>query len=176
MRTFLLAMFSVGLAASAPAQGNMDSTSPYAACGPNETQFDTKTDSADSPTVQPAEGKAQVYVVEDQQFKFVKDVTTRVGLDGAWVGANRGNSYFVFLVDPGKHHLCTDWLPSVGSGRLVSLAEFTAEAGKAYYFRARTTGARDERPAVDLERVNSDEGRLLVSTGSLSISNPKLKK
>jgi hypothetical protein len=84
-----------------------------------------------------------VYVVEDQQFKYVKDVTTRVGLDGAWVGANRGNSYFVFLVEPGKHHLCADWLNAKSPGhmsgtsyanRLVSLAEFTAEVGKEYYF------------------------------------------
>ena len=170
------------LAASALAQGQTAVSAAEAACGPYGTQFDTKTDAAASPTVHAADGKALVYVVEDQQFKYLKDVTTRVGLDGAWVGANRGNSYFVFLVDPGKHHLCADWLHAEQPGhpsrgyRLVSLAELTAEAGEAYYFRARTTGAGDENPSLDLEPVNSDEGRLLVSTARLSISNPKPTK
>ena len=34
------------------------------------------------------------------------NTTTRVGLDGIWVGANHGKSYFFVLVNPGDHHLC----------------------------------------------------------------------
>jgi hypothetical protein len=149
-------------------------TAPDAACGSSEAQFDVKIDSGPRATAQAQDGKALVYVVEDQQFKFVKDVTVRVGLDGAWVGANRGNSYLVFPVDPGEHHLCADWMAAIG-GRMLSLAKLNATAGKVYYFRARTTGAKDERSALDLEPVNSDEGGLLVSRAQPSISSVKKK-
>ena len=71
------------------------------ACGPVDTQFVVKTDSV-SHAPQPADpSKAFVYVIEDQRFRAFNDVTARVGLDGAWVGANRGNSYLFFLVEPG---------------------------------------------------------------------------
>jgi hypothetical protein len=144
------------------------------ACGPVDTQFVVKTDSV-SHAPQPADpGKALVYVIEDQKFRVFNDVTARVGLDGAWVGANRGNSYLFFSVEPGEHHLCTDWISDwLPNGRLVSLAPLTAEAGKTYYFRARTSGARDEVASIDLDRVNSDEGKLLVASSPPSVSHPK---
>jgi Protein of unknown function (DUF2846) len=123
---------------------------------------------------QPDPAKALVYVIEDQKFTFARKVTARVGLDGAWVGANRGNSYLFFAVEPGQHHLCTDWTSSfLSNGRLVSLANFTAEAGKVYYFRARTCAAKFELASIDLDEVNSDEGRLMVTSRSLSVSHPK---
>jgi hypothetical protein len=90
-------------------------------------------------------------------------------------GANRGNSYLFFAVPPGEHHLCTDWTSDfVPGGRLISLTSFTAEAGQTYYFRARTSGAKDEKPAIDLDPLNTDEGKFLVA--SLRLSDSKAKK
>lgn len=88
-------------------------------------------------------GKALIYLIEEQKLRVFRDVTVRVGLDGKWVGAIRGTSYLSFAVEPGEHHLCVDF-PSefLEPGRLVSLYGFTAQAGKTYYFRART-GNRD---------------------------------
>ena len=120
-----------------------------------------------------------VYVVEDQKFKVVNDVTTRIGVDGTWVGANRGNSYFSFSVEPGKHHLCTDWISGfLPNGRLVSLTSFTAESGAVYYLRARTSasptsGKAGDGASIDLDLVNEDEGRLLVASSGLSLSQQK---
>jgi hypothetical protein len=173
---FSILVLAIG-ASSAVAQSDKPFTPPVApdaACGSPTAQFDVKIGPETRPTAQPQDGKVLVYVVEDQQFKFVKDATVRVGLDGAWVGANRGNSYLAFSVEPGEHHLCADWQSSF-AGRLLSLAKFTAGAGKIYYFRARTTGAKDERSALDLESVNSDEGGLLVSRAQPSISTVKKK-
>ena len=69
------------------------------------------------------------------------------------------------------------------SGRLVSLANFTAEAGSVYYFRVRTTGGpssylkdRDRSASIDLEPVSSDEGKLLVASSPWSNSQPKIQK
>ena len=36
-------------------------------------------------------------------------LTTKVALDGAWIGANHSNSYLAFAVAPGERHLCVNW-------------------------------------------------------------------
>ncbi len=148
------------------------------ACGPLQTKFSVTTASTLHALPEPEPGKALVYVIEDQKFKYIRDVTARVGLDGEWVGANVGDSYLFFSVSPGEHHLCTDWIPGPIAGRLVSLAPLMAEAGETYYFRARITGgvrtlARNGGLSIDLDRINSDEGKLLVESSALSVSHPK---
>jgi hypothetical protein len=67
------------------------------ACDSNHTQFRIKTNNNEHPLAQPDPAKALVHVIEDQEFKAVRDVTARVGLEGAWVGANHGNSYLSFI-------------------------------------------------------------------------------
>lgn len=179
MKAALVVLF---FAASAPAQ-DLSFATAGSACGPAETSFAVKTTSGSRALQQPEPGKALVYVIEDQKFRAINDATARVGLDGAWVGANRGNSYLYFLVEPGEHHLCTDWISTfLPSGRLVSLAPLTAEADKTYYFRARTSGGKGsladdhwsaDGASIDLDLVNADEGKLLVASSALSVSHPK---
>jgi hypothetical protein len=91
-------------------------------------------------------------------------------MNGTWLGANRGNTYLFFSVDPGEHHFCVDWTSSGSPGRLVSLASLIAEPGKVYYLRARANGGRYTFPSLDLELVNSDEGKLLVASSASSQS------
>lgn len=151
------------------------------ACGNDKIQFDVTKEANNGrrPLLQPEPGKAMVYVVEDQKFKVVNDVTTRVGVDGAWVGANRGNSYLSFSVEAGQHHMCADWTSGfLPNGRLVSLDTFNAEPGKIYYFRARTSASPTNSKAgaeasIDLDLVNEDEGKLLVASSVLSVSQQK---
>ena len=175
MKTVLLVLlFSV----SAFAQ-DLSVAATESACGPSNVQFVIKTSNNQHELAQPDPGKALVYVVEDQKFKVVNDVTTRIGVDGTWVGANRGNSYLSFLVEPGKHHLCTDWISGfLPNGHLVSLTSFTAESGDVYYLRARTSasptsGKAGAGASIDLDFVNEDEGRLLVASSGLSLSQQK---
>jgi hypothetical protein len=179
MRTALVMIL---FAVSALAQNS--NVIPHApACGAPKVQFSAKMDSGQTAAPEIESGKALVYVVEDQKFKAVKDVTARIGLDGAWVGATRGNSFLFFSVEPGEHHLCADWVSSfLTYGRNVALFGFTAEAGKIYHFRARTTGGPPpmtersglgDSASIDLDLVNSDEGRLLVESSTLSVSHSK---
>jgi hypothetical protein len=113
-------------------------------------------------------------VIEDQKFKMARDVTARIGVDGTWVAATRGNSYLSFSVAPGGHHLCTDWLSDwLPNGRIVSVAPLNAEAGKTYYIRIRISGARNEKPAIDLDPLNTDEAKLMLASSPLSVSHPK---
>ncbi len=151
-----------------------------AACGQPATAFTVKVD-ASRPTAQVESGKALVYVIEDQRYKVVKDVSLRVGMDGKWMGATRGESYIVFASDPGDHHLCADWISDfVPGGRLVSLAKLSVQAGETYCFRARTSGSPSSDrsssrmlPTLDLNLVDADEGQLLVAGAAFSDSHPK---
>jgi hypothetical protein len=79
-------------------------------CGAFSVTFSVKTNKNQHPFAQPDAGKALVYFVEDDSnFNATPKPTVRVGLDGAWVGATHGNSYFYFSVDVGEHHLCASW-------------------------------------------------------------------
>jgi hypothetical protein len=112
---------------------------------------------------------------------------TRLGLDGAWVGANKGNSYFAYTVESGDHHLCTNWSYAFKSlSKKVGMSSFKAEAGKTYYFQARIrmilhntgstqTGANAPEMEDRLDRVSlsEDEGKYFVKISPLSIGRPK---
>jgi len=145
-----------------------------AACGPDNVKFKVSS-SGQRPAAQPEPGKALVYVVEefDRPRNEIGKPTIRVGLDGSWVGANRGTSYLFFSVEPGEHHLCADW-QSLPPWLHVpaSLANLTAESARTYYFRARVMENAGYF-TLDLEPVNSDQGQMLVTTSPLSGYRPK---
>ncbi len=174
MRPILVAFFlaSPALAQSAPTGAAMPR-----ACGAADTRFDVKANKAQHTAAQPDAGKALVYLVEDDSdFGSKPKPTTRAGLDGAWVGATRGNSYFYFSVDPGEHHLCASWQSAVivGQGRKIAAAHFTAAAGEVYYFEVKNTWTLDLGSAgISLKLLDSDEGELLVRKFSLSIFHLK---
>ena len=143
-------------------------------CRDREVRCEDRQGSA--PSAQPESGKALVYFLEDDDsFESNPKPTTRIGVDGSWVGANHGDSYFYFSVDPGEHHLCTSWQSFVafGARETSAAAHFTAEAGQTYYFRVRNTWIGDHLHQVDLLPVDSDEGKLLASRFAFSTSHPK---
>jgi len=146
-------------------------------CGPINEKFEVKTDKAQHPVTQAEAGKAVVYFVEDDtNFQSTPKPTTRIGLDGSWVGANHGNSYFYFTVDPGEHHLCASWQSWVGIGTRnnASAAHFTAEAGGVYYFSVKNSWLRESQiMGMELVPLDSDEGQLLASKFSFSTFHPK---
>ena len=178
MRTALTFLFVIF---SAFAQNHTPSTSPIPSCGPSEQDFDVKLDKASHAVNQPQPGRALIYVIEVFQVprKFLAgSPTIRIGLDGFWMGANRGNSYLSFSVAPGEHHLCSYWQSSQpDSSAQHSFAGFSAETGKTYFFRVQTHGefdsAEPEIWSIDLQPIDADEGKYLVASYPLSISHPK---
>jgi Protein of unknown function (DUF2846) len=150
-------------------------------CGPSKSGFDVKTNDKQRPLpAAPPDGKALVYVVQTvwEQPGLVigsQKATTRVGIDGAWVGANHGNSYFYFSIDPGPHSICTDWQSTFyeRSG-LASAADLNAQAGTVYYFRVKVRDSSQQRPGeVKIEPVDHSEWNLLYGSSSYSVSHPK---
>jgi hypothetical protein len=141
-------------------------------CGPSEAHFDVKTDKKQHPVAPPDAGKAVVYVFEDMEY----GPTMRVGLDGSWVGANKGKSYFYFSVDPGDHQVCTNWQSGTfkeTSKRIGSAMTLKAEAGKVYYLRTQVYERSERDRNVKLELVETAEGQFLVSASAFSTSHPK---
>jgi hypothetical protein len=147
-------------------------------CGVDSAKFAVDTDTGAEAT-KPEPGKALVYFIEDDSnFGSFPKPTTRMGVDGKWVGATHGNSYMAFVVDPGEHHLCASWQFGVilGKGKMASAAHFTAEAGGVYYFQVKNTfllGQSSALTDMSLKPLDSDEGQLLANKYAVSVSKAK---
>ncbi|HKH99205.1 MAG TPA: hypothetical protein VJ999_08865 [Candidatus Sulfotelmatobacter sp.] len=176
MKSVLLTIFSATIsatiffAASALAQ-DQDIASAMSACGPKDVRLAIKPDPTQHSRSQPEAGKALAYVIEDDGAAnniIGAGVTVKVGVDGAWVGAiNRHNYHISLSLSPGEHHLCTNWQSRFDyQSKAVSLAHFNAEAGKVYYFRIREFG--EHEIFFDLDAIDSDQGKLLIASHSMS--------
>lgn len=168
MRTILtVVLFSLPMLAADRA---WDTAAVRAACGPNEVKFNANPSRGQQPATPAEAGKALVYVVEPYgPVNRLGIPTIRVGLDGSWAGANHA-SYLFFSVQPGEHHLCADWQSALYVQ--PSLINLRAEAGQTYYFSTLIT-AHPGFYTVEFAPQDSDEGRLLLETSSLSDYHPK---
>lgn len=152
VKMVLIAFF---FAASALAQNSSS------ACGSENVGFNVMLDKSHSslPTGEP--GKATVVFIQDfgeRKFGIGVRVIARIGVDGSWVGAIKDNSYLSVFLEPGEHHICVN-LDSELLGRPVEFAHFTAEAGKAYYFRSRYLSGGNLLVAP----VDSDEAKYEIA-------------
>jgi hypothetical protein len=176
MLKLLIAALLIGLPIYTQAQSSDDQSS--GGCGSSKDGWDVKTVKEHPSTPKPDAGKALVYVVQSMVDAPViggTKATTRLGLDGNWIGANHGNSYFFFSVDPGEHSLCTDWQSTfyTRSG-LASATDLDAQAGATYYFRIRVRDVtKYESGKVDIEPTTRSEAKLLLSNSEFATAHPK---
>jgi hypothetical protein len=171
-KSIVAGIFLAVFASPGFAQEQAAAVSARGGCGPSEAQFDVKTDRKQHPVAAPDAGKALVYVFEDIE----RGPTMRVGLDGAWIGANKGKSYFFFPVDPGDHQVCTNWQTRTfkeTSKRIGSAMTVKAEAGKVYYLRTQVYERSEQDHNVKLEPVETAEGQFLISASAFSTFHPK---
>ena len=147
------------------------------ACGPRSVTFVAKLGNSQHTLAEPEPGKARVYFIQDSGLRGeYQHFTLKIGLDGAWVGAYKNNAYFGVSIDPGEHHVCANVQSNFSAGVVLTLAHFTAEPGKVYYFRTRffaVGGIGSAPPYVNLDPVDSDEARYLIASFPLSVSQPK---
>ena len=172
MKTIVAGIFMAVFASLGFAQDPAPAVSSRGGCGPTEAQFDVKTNNKQHPVAPADAGKAIVYVFEDMEH----GPTMRVGLDGAWIGANKGKSYFFFPVDPGEHQVCTNWQSGTfkkTAMRIGSAMTLKAEAGKVYYLRTQVYERSEQDHNVKLEPVETAEGQFLISASAFSTSHPK---
>ena len=143
-------------------------------CGDDKVKFDVKTEKGQPLPAGRADGKAQIVFIESENQMVVPfhDAAVRFGMDGAWVGANYGNSYFALTVDPGVHHLCASWQSVRELKKNVKLTSFTAEPGQVYYFAGEIVVSR-EALIFSFSQLNEDEGKYPLEALKLSTSKPK---
>jgi hypothetical protein len=147
-----------------------------AACGPQGVTFQAGVGNFQRTQTRPEPSKAQVYFIQDDgPYGHLQHYTIKIGLDGAWVGAYKSNSYFQLSVDTGEHHICADVQSNSYLGSLMELAHFTGEPGKTYYFRTRFLAGipGNEVPYLHLEQADSDQAIYLIGIYPLSVSKPK---
>jgi hypothetical protein len=147
-------------------------------CGDDKVNFDGKLEKDRPLSTEPESGKAQVVFIESLNktgtcFHCIS--TTRIGVDGAWAGANQDNSYFSIAVPPGEHNFCADVQSK--PGRLqIGMGTLMAEPGKTYYYKLRLTWnyLDGTSPYSDLELVpiGADEAKYRLKISALSISTP----
>jgi hypothetical protein len=136
-------------------------------CGRQDAKFEVKSDESQHPAPSPEDDKALIYFVADGRF------TSPFGVDGKWVGAVNGGRYFFVAIEPGEHHICAmlqSFLPL--RGPKVSVHSLRAESGGTYYFRTRMVGISTGF-VLQLDQLDSDEGRRFVSWSKFSTSHPK---
>jgi hypothetical protein len=164
------------------------------ACGAGNVKFEIKQQKADAALPLPEDGKALFVFIETlEKSGVIGTPTARFGMDGAWVGATKGNAYFTVSVPPGDHHLCSNWDKKVG------MASIKAEAGKTYYFQFKISlihsggggsgtvmgGPAAGQPVMvnnaghtsvsssNLDILSDDEGKYRVKASDVSVSVPK---
>lgn len=172
------------LVSSALAQDHAAIVAAESACGPAQVSFSAIADGNQHPNPQPDPDKALVFVIGDLGqcttctnnhtiITNVDSAVVKVGVDGSWMGANRGNSYLYFDLTPGEHHLCVNWQSRWSErAHAFAMANLNAEAGKVYYFRARLFPGEADF-FLDLDATNSDQGKYLVASTPYSVSHPK---
>lgn len=154
-----------------------------AGCGPDSVRFDVTTQKGQPTPSAPEAGKAQIVFIETMEkegmtFCIGCDVVTRVGANGAWIGANKGNSFFSYTVDPGEYHVCVDWQSLIGKlRRKVGMDDFIADPDKIYYYqiRVRNIEMSEDYTELDLQLIplSQDEGTYLLKHSVLSTSKAK---
>jgi len=174
-----IGLFLLLLAASSLAQDPADARID-ASCGPNGMNFEMKPAKNPQPPPPLSAGQARVYVLQDDDsFQSVTKPTTRVGLDGQWVGATHGDSYVYFPVDPGEHHVCASWQAwgNLKAGDKTLTLTLKTVAGRVYYCRVKDVYRPDHVPPTPkLETLDFDAGHILAETFSLSLFQPLQKK
>lgn len=143
------------------------------ACGDPQASMAVKLDPTQHLMQQPEPGKALIYFIQDTGgMATLGYPTTKIGIDGKWVGANKKHSYFAVAVEPGEHHLCA----AIQSSFVRADQEFahlTAEAGKTYYFRTRIFFAEKSAEYFSLVPADIDEARYLIESYPLATAHAR---
>jgi hypothetical protein len=136
------------------------------ACGPRGEQFMVEQVKGQPPTASEP-GKALVYFIQLEDSPIF---TTRIGLDGDWVGVIQHDSYIFASVTPGEHHACAASQDRKHPG--AEFAHFTAEAGKNYYYLVRgITGGVTY--TLLFGAADRDEALYLIAADPQSVAHPK---
>ncbi len=143
-------------------------------CGPVKPAIRIQTSKHNHPPIPLAPGAATLVFVQRIPVCLGCSAdrvgVTRIGMDGSWVGGNKGNSYFAVTVAPGEHHVCAYWDTFELSGEdKLWLTDVTAQPGHTYYYKVEVLPDWQQRqPMLRLKALQPDEANLLISGSSFA--------
>ncbi|MFP5234767.1 MAG: hypothetical protein ACLGSD_02610 [Acidobacteriota bacterium] len=143
-------------------------------CGPPHEHFTVHLDAAAPPSGPTNADMATIYFAAMSTGRLWPSPTVRIAMDGKWIAALKQNSYTELEVTPGQHHLCVR-TPGLFQLEPASLYGLNATAGHSYYFVVDDRNSNEYQPieTISLNRIDSDEGRLLVAQAKRATSSPK---
>ena len=145
-------------------------------CGPENAEFTVDREDTQPAPAEPESGKALVFVVDDYKgaLEAAGIPVIRIGVDGTWVGANRGKSYIYFSVEPGEHRLCAAGQRADKTlAHQRTQAHFEAEPGKLYYFRVETLDRSGAESTLELHPLEPQEAKYLIADSNHTVFRPK---
>jgi hypothetical protein len=160
-----VACFLVAVAASLSSAQQPAPNPVAAACGSTDANYTVKHSPGSSGPTQPPVREALVYVIETMPDVPFVTKKVNIGLDGSWVGATDAQTHISFAVTKGTHHLCAVYqghaasMDEEGHTLLLSLK---ADAGHIYYIRYHAMFLKDSAGIAFFEKVDEDEGLLLL--------------
>ncbi len=141
-----------------------DQPATASACDDLNVSMAVKLSDSKQAAAEPGPDKAEIYFIQDTGLAITLAYpTTKIGIDGKWVGANKKDSYFSVTVDPGEHHLCAAIQSSLVPNS-IELAHLTTEPGKMYYYRTRIIMSKDGPVYLGFVPVDSDEARYMIAS------------
>lgn len=157
-----------------PAADNAALKTAMNACGPPREHFKVNLEAAVTRSSPPNPDKATIYFAAMSTGRLWPNPTVRVAADGQWIGALKQNSYTKLEVTPGEHHFCVR-TPGLFQLAPASLYGLDARAGHSYYFVVDDENSDEYQPigTISLNRIDSDEGRLLVAHARRTTSSLK---
>jgi hypothetical protein len=130
-------------------------------CGNDAVQFKVKTEKG-GPIPASDSNRAQLVFVQKTEGDEAGSPLSRFAVDGEWVGAVRGKSYFIVPVTPGPHKICASRQSNAQMEKAnVGAIHMDAAAGKVYYFEfiIKTT------EVGFLQRANGGAGGSMETSG-----------
>jgi hypothetical protein len=129
------------------------------ACGPADVHHSVRTVKDPQRLPVGPSDRALLYVIRPTHIGML--VQTKLSVDRKWVGVNRVNNYFYFMLDPGPHYFCST------EGEYHSLLSLVVEAGKTYYLQQKIV------TTADLQLLDEQEGKKGLAKCKLSVFEEK---
>jgi hypothetical protein len=142
-------------------------------CGPRKQTFSVKL-TQEPHSLTPPKPRMAMLVFINSESNCWGCITVYIGLDGKWIGGNKGNSWFAMNVPVGRRHICA-YVRTLGYPlrNQVLLTELRPVAGETYFFTTEVFNTAAVPFALGLRSVSPDEGKFLVSQSAHASWAPK---
>ncbi len=105
-------------------------------CGVDTVQYKVRMEKPEEAPGAATAGKAQLIFLQTEDGEFSAAPISRFAVDGNWVGATKGVSYFSVEIEPGQHVICASRQSAAKQEKdNIGVVKLQAEAGQTYFYQ-----------------------------------------